>query len=223
MSNDELEAAKYAALVEEDEARERKRLDLVKDNIFDDVSFTNSTGNAVEASNKQSIVIPMLLKKLMVDEWSQISIGVPKTKLLRLPRPYSVASIISIFLQHKYSVLISNTTTEDAVENADIYESYVELFQGLQRYFDAALSAMLLYRNERIQLALLRKLFEEKYPEHPLVLSEIFGVEHLLRLMVKFPASLNSIPVMSADVIQDANKVVVLHSCASNCMGVYIF
>ena len=221
VSKEQVEAAKYAALEEEERVMKKKRLDLMKDNIHDDVSIptissgtsagevSSSTGGS-SANSKQNISIPMLLKKLMVDEWSQISLELPKTKLLRLPRPYSVNSIIAMFLQHKYNGLITNSAPEDIVENTDIYESYQDLFDGFTRYFNTSLSVVLLYRNERIQLATLRKIFEDKFPQKSMIPSEIYGVEHLMRLMVKLPTSLNSISVINTEAIQDANKVLIV-------------
>ena len=200
VSKEQVEAAKYAALEEEERVMKKKRLDLMKDNIHDDVSIptissgtsagevSSSTGGS-SANSKQNISIPMLLKKLMVDEWSQI---------------------IAMFLQHKYNGLITNSAPEDIVENTDIYESYQDLFDGFTRYFNTSLSVVLLYRNERIQLATLRKIFEDKFPQKSMIPSEIYGVEHLMRLMVKLPTSLNSISVINTEAIQDANKVLIV-------------
>jgi hypothetical protein len=52
----------------------------------------------------------------------------------------------------------------------------VEVVDGIQKYFDAALGSLLLYRFERIQYAEAIKSFAGKR------MSEVYGAEHLLRL-----------------------------------------
>jgi hypothetical protein len=51
-----------------------------------------------------------------------------------------------------------------------------EVVDGIQKYFDAALGSLLLYRFERIQYAEAIKSFAGKS------MSEVYGAEHLLRL-----------------------------------------
>lgn len=50
------------------------------------------------------------------------------------------------------------------------------MIDGIQKYFDAALGSLLLYRFERIQYAEAIKTFAGKR------MSEVYGAEHLLRL-----------------------------------------
>lgn len=60
----------------------------------------------------------------------------------------------------------------------------MEILNGLRSYFDKALPAMLLYRQEREQYA-------EAVPEDsPVPPSFIYGAEHLLRLFGKDKSSL---------------------------------
>jgi len=63
-----------------------------------------------------------------------------------------------------------------------------EVVDGLKVYFDRALGSTLLYRFERPQHEeVLAKLKEEKQ-DKDIHMSEIYGAEHLLRLIVRLPS-----------------------------------
>jgi mortality factor 4-like protein 1 len=68
----------------------------------------------------------------------------------------------------------------------------VEVIDGIQKYFDAALGSLLLYRFERIQYAEAIKTFAGKR------MSEVYGAEHLLRLFGTHHTALRDFSIGSA-------------------------
>lgn len=112
------------------------------------------------------IQLPTTLKKQLVDDCEFVTqLG----KLVKLPRNPTVDDILKKYLEHK-------TKKEGAVG-----DSVVEILNGLRSYFDKALPAMLLYKQERQQ-------YSEAVPERNNVApSTVYGAEHFLRLFVKLP------------------------------------
>ncbi|XP_019174693.1 PREDICTED: protein MRG1-like isoform X2 [Ipomoea nil] len=115
-----------------------------------------------------NIQIPSSLKKQLVDDCEFIThLG----KLVQLPRSPSVNEILSKYSDYRLK--------KDGI----IADSVSEILSGLQCYFDKALSAMLLYKNEREQ-------YQEAITDG-VSPSSVYGAEHLLRLFVKFPEILH--------------------------------
>jgi hypothetical protein len=94
--------------------------------------------------NAYRIDIPNLLKKQLVDEYSMIITQSP-SRLLRLPKAdhANVKSVLSDYLDEKRCKQSTDTSQLLLLE---------DLFRGLERYFDKALPAILLYRQERSQV-----------------------------------------------------------------------
>ncbi|KAL2644598.1 hypothetical protein R1flu_012185 [Riccia fluitans] len=118
-----------------------------------------------EPDNLMKIPIPAVLKKQLVDDWELIQSG----KSIKLPRKPCVDEILKSYRELKTK---REGTDEDSVG---------EVLEGLQAYFDRALPAMLLYKQERAQYA---EAVSDGNLGPP---SSIYGVEHLLRLFVKLP------------------------------------
>ncbi|XP_009609315.1 protein MRG1-like isoform X1 [Nicotiana tabacum] len=111
-----------------------------------------------------NIQIPPQLKKQLIDDCEFVNhLG----KLVKLPRSPNVDEILKKY--HDYRL------KKDGV----ISDSVGEILSGLQCYFDKALPAMLLYKNEREQYQ--ESIRDDAAP------SSIYGAEHLLRLFVKLP------------------------------------
>ncbi|KAI5655248.1 hypothetical protein M9H77_32435 [Catharanthus roseus] len=111
-----------------------------------------------------NIHIPATLKKQLIDDCeSTTHLG----KLVKLPRSPNVEEILSKY--HDYRL----------TKDGQIVGSVGEILNGLRSYFDKALPAMLLYKNERHQ-------YEEMVSDN-VTPSAIYGAEHLLRLFVKLP------------------------------------
>lgn len=228
-------AAPPAVPVEtEEQARKRRKVALSQNLFVVEPLLPGIDDTAVAASSsssKQSILIPGLLKKYLVDDWSNISVETcvpppdrigtgtgaaivaPYTKLLRLPRPHSVSTIISMFLEHKYAATVGAGAEPDE-SAAGIYQSCLEAMTGLRSYFNSALPAILLYRQEREHLDAMRARVREHNREHgasmQFVPANVYGAEHLVRLCVKLPGYLNTHLLLSQQ--QEHNKVRLLNT-----------
>ncbi|XP_048436505.1 protein MRG1-like [Pyrus x bretschneideri] len=108
--------------------------------------------------------MPQTLKKQLVDDCEFIThLG----KLVKLPRTPNVDDIFKKYLDYR---------SKDSKKKA---QSVEEILKGLCCYFDKALPAMLLYKNERQQY--------EKAITDDVSPSSVYGAEHLLRPFVKLP------------------------------------
>lgn len=118
--------------------------------------------------NLLNIEIPPTLKKQLLDDCEYVNhLG----KLVRLPRTPNVDDILKKYFAARVK------------KNNKLSEAIQEILSGLRCYFDKALRAMLLYKNERKQ-------YEEVSAEH-IPPSTVYGAEHLLRLFVKLPEILH--------------------------------
>lgn len=131
--------------------------------------------------NKQvNIQMPFSLKKQLVEDWKNVTQG--ECKLVPLPRKPTVAQVIKTYLESKREKVHEGETAEEKeLKNVE------GIMEGVQSYFDRALSSILLYRMERRQYQELRQKQTEEVP-----LSQIYGAEHLIRLFVRLPVLLAS-------------------------------
>ena len=120
--------------------------------------------------------MPLTLKKHMLDEWELITTKREgDARLLKLPRPLSVAQILKDFVQSK-----------QAKADTEQFQLYADLFDGLQLYFDRSCPRVLLYRQEREQWNdIVAKVGQDVSPSH------VYGPEHLIRLFSKLPGLLS--------------------------------
>lgn len=118
--------------------------------------------------------IPHSLKKHLVDDWTLITQH--EKRLLKLPKPsnQNIRAIIDMYL------LIKKKGTKTMPFN-----DLQQLLEGLRIQFDMALPNLLLYRQEHPQYHVIMKKFDRKLP------SEIFGAEHLIRLLQRMPKMLS--------------------------------
>ncbi|CAN6721658.1 unnamed protein product [Malus baccata var. baccata] len=124
--------------------------------------------------------MPQPLKKQLVDDCEFITdLG----KLVKLPRTPNVNDIFKKYLDYR--------SKKDSIKKA---QSIEEILKGLCCYFDKALPAMLLYKNERQQY--------EKAITDDVSPSSVYGAEHLLRLFVKLPELL-----LDANIEEETLKV----------------
>lgn len=115
-----------------------------------------------------NIQIPHQLKKQLVDDCEFVMhLG----KLVLLPRSPTVDGLLSQYSDYRLQ------------KDGMISDSLREILSGLQRYFDKALYALLLYKNEREQ-------YQEVIGGGDVCPSFVYGAEHLLRLFVKLPEML---------------------------------
>ncbi|CAK4073205.1 unnamed protein product [Aphanomyces euteiches] len=131
-------------------------------NPFDDSVVSKDDARDLEEVVQEiqiQIPIPMTLKKILIDDWKNIT---QQEQWIDLPRTPSVKTMIADFLA-------ATEPTDDTLR---------PIFDGLQLYFDKALPLLLLYRQERAQYNQLGS---------DIVPSSVYGAEHLLRLFVRLP------------------------------------
>ncbi|KAH9111636.1 hypothetical protein LEN26_002250 [Aphanomyces euteiches] len=131
-------------------------------NPFDDSVVSKDDARDLEEVVQEiqiQIPIPMTLKKILIDDWKNIT---QQEQWIHLPRTPSVKTMIADFLA-------ATEPTDDTLR---------PIFDGLQLYFDKALPLLLLYRQERAQYNQLGS---------DIVPSSVYGAEHLLRLFVRLP------------------------------------
>ncbi|SAM04882.1 hypothetical protein [Absidia glauca] len=113
--------------------------------------------------------IPEPLKCQLVDDWENIT---KNQQLVPLPREPTITQILAQYKQYKLEKKSGKTWNPDLID---------EVSQGLCMYFNKALGTMLLYQFERQQYSDLRR------KHHNKDMTDIYGVEHLLRLYVQLP------------------------------------
>ncbi|KAF4584393.1 hypothetical protein GQ602_005766 [Ophiocordyceps camponoti-floridani] len=129
--------------------------------------------------NKPMIIIPVPdhVQAMLVDDWENIT---KNNQLVPLPHPKPVSKILENYLDYE------KPHREQGSASMDILE---EVIAGLREYFEKALSRILLYRFERHQYMAIRKLWDnstEETSEYKSV-SDVYGAEHLARLIVSLP------------------------------------
>ncbi|KAF0719954.1 Aste57867_675 [Aphanomyces stellatus] len=138
-------------------------------NPFDDSVVAKDTARDLEEVVQEiqiSIPIPMTLKKILIDDWKNIT---QQDQWIDLPRSLTVHAIISNYLK------------DEADKGTDL-ETMKPILEGLQSYFDKALPLLLLYRQERPQYDQITADTAATTP-----MSKVYGAEHLLRLFVRLP------------------------------------
>ncbi|CCE82427.1 Piso0_002153 [Millerozyma farinosa CBS 7064] len=108
------------------------------------------------------------LKYLLVDDWEFVT---KERKVIDVPAAKPVSTIIADYCNYKKAQKASRASL-DAVD---------EVATGLIVYFNKSLGIMLLYKLERLQYFNLLKKNPDFTP------SDIYGLEHLLRLFVSLP------------------------------------
>ncbi|KAI0025917.1 MRG-domain-containing protein [Xylariomycetidae sp. FL0641] len=122
------------------------------------------------------IIIPDVLKGFLVDDWENVT---KNMQLVPLPHPKPVTKILSDYAAYETPKRSAGSSHVDIL---------TETLAGVKEYFDKALGRILLYRYERGQYAELYK--QMNAAEGELAgksASDVYGVEHLMRLMVSLP------------------------------------
>ncbi|XP_047947374.1 protein MRG1-like isoform X2 [Salvia hispanica] len=126
----------------------------------------------VPSEKHVNLQIPSILKKQLVDDHESIThLG----QLVKLPRNPSACEILNKYLDYQVK------------KDGKIVETVKEIVDGLRCYFDKALPAMLLYKEERQQ-------YKEVIADN-VSPSGVYGAEHLLRLFVKLPEMLSCVHI----------------------------
>ncbi|DAZ93243.1 TPA: hypothetical protein N0F65_007943 [Lagenidium giganteum] len=136
-----------------------------------------------------NIPMPFTLKKLLVEDWKHVTHE--PYKLVPLPRQPSVNHIIKSYLEAK-KAKVKGDPAED--KEYQCIQNIEGIMEGIQSYFDRSLGSILLYRMERKQYHDIRRKNED------VPLSEIYGMEHLVRLFVRLPLLLGSAQIPDRDI-----------------------
>jgi mortality factor 4-like protein 1 len=135
------------------------------------MNFDNKLNDNEIINLKCNFEFPEILKNRLINDWDHI---MKQKDLIKLPRIPSVHEILTSYI-HQYQENMNSQINEVILD--------------LQNYFNKSLGILLLYRFERQQYREILKTYPNKK------LSEIYGVEHLLRLFVKFPQLLSSVEI----------------------------
>jgi mortality factor 4-like protein 1 len=122
------------------------------------------------------IYMPDRLKSLLVDDWENIT---KNLQLVQLPSAYPAGVILDEYLKHVKDANARTNIEQDIVE---------EVIAGLKEYFNKSVGRLLLYRFEREQFYDIWTRINQ--PTDDLAgkpLADIYGGEHLLRLLVTMP------------------------------------
>lgn len=163
----------------------------LKEEDFDEIDYQPP----LKKRQELKIPVPEVLKVVLVDDWEAVT---RHGQLVSLPRSPCVDDIL-----HEFKEYVLELPEADAP--LDIEERLPSVLIGFKQYFDAcvyqyqladvrlliglpssALGAHLLYRFERAQYADIRRRFIESPdlpPEQWKSESQIYGAEHLLRLI----------------------------------------
>lgn len=122
------------------------------------------------------IYMPDRLKSLLVDDWENIT---KNLQLVQLPSSRPAGVILDEYQKYAQATGSRNGTELDILE---------EVIAGLKEYFNKALGRLLLYRFEREQFYDIDTRINQPTDDlagKPLI--DIYGGEHLLRLLVTMP------------------------------------
>lgn len=139
--------------------------------------------------------IPFAIKKRLVDDTETIG---NEGSLVPLPRPTTVRSLLA-----KYREGVN----EEAARMLRLPEETIrDALVGIEDTFDAALGRVLLLKLERTQYAKLLEAYPGRRP------GDLYGAEHLARLLVKLPqlladaqiekAQADAVMIVATDLLQ---------------------
>jgi len=143
--------------------------------------------------------IPEALKLILVDDWEAVT---KNYQLVTIPRDPTVVDILAEFQTHCEGLADRELPSRDTVLSTFI--------SGLQLYFERSLGTNLLYRFERGQYAEARRKWitgQHVIIGKELAMSQVYGAEHLLRLLV-------NLPKMIAQTSLDQDSVTILKEYA---------
>ncbi|KAJ6482144.1 MRG-domain-containing protein [Mycena vitilis] len=141
--------------------------------------------------------IPEQIKVKLVDDWETVT---KDCKLVTLPRSPTVEELLKEF--ESYLKETKPAHLKDPIGLAPTVVS------GLQVYFDRSLANHLLYRFERPQYTAIRSKYitgQNVVIGQEKEMSEIYGAEHLLRMLVTLPTMIaqSSLDAESTDIVRD--------------------
>ena len=126
------------------------------------------------------IVLPMSLKKVMMLSWENLR---HRQLIFDLPAAVSVKKALDMYLELKFNLVGHQSFAKNSEERERIKRrkaGWIDMTEGIVLFFDKAIESRLLYRQEVPQYKAIIS-SSEKTP------SDIYGCEHLLRLLLRLP------------------------------------
>lgn len=163
----------------------------------------NATGNVATEKKKaptNKISLPFSLKKVMLSSWENIS---QQQLVQNLPAVVTVRKALDSYLEAKMSLVVRKGARLGGSEDRENLRRRKvgcrDMAEGVALFFDKGLETRLLYRQEIPQFkALATSSFAGKR------LSEVYGCEHLLRLLLRLPDILT-------ECVSDDKRRLILH------------
>lgn len=145
-------------------------------------SASTSTTKSKQLLSRLNLNFPPELKHLLVNDWEFIT---KDRKLISLPSQYPINQILQDYKTYRTKQLTLKLT-----KNSYQLSILIEILTGLEIYFNKSLSLILLYKYEHLQyLNFLKENIIN--PQQDILQSNIYGLEHLLRLIISFPGLLS--------------------------------
>ncbi|KAK6457343.1 MRG-domain-containing protein [Scheffersomyces xylosifermentans] len=149
---------------------------VVSDSKNGEVPKKRSKTTATSSNKKSNPLIQLEfnkeLKYLLINDWEYIT---RDRKIVELPSKKPISSLLQDYRKFRSSQL-------STAEQIDILQ---EILMGLELYFNKSLSLTLLYKYENLQY--LNFLKQEVINSTTKSQSKVYGVEHLLRLLISLP------------------------------------
>ncbi|KAF7329018.1 MRG-domain-containing protein [Mycena venus] len=141
--------------------------------------------------------IPEQIKVKLVDDWETVT---KDNKLVTLPRSPTVEELLK-----EFEAYLKETKPAHLKDPLALAPTVVS---GLQVYFDRSLANHLLYRFERPQYTTIRSKYitgQNVVIGQEKEMSEIYGAEHLLRMLVTLPTMIaqSTLDAESTDIVRD--------------------
>jgi mortality factor 4-like protein 1 len=115
---------------------------------------------------------PDILKSILVDDWENVT---RNNQLVKLPSATPVSVILDDYCDFEIKKRAEGSAEADILQ---------EVTQGLKKYMNIGVGKILLYKQERPQyLAIWKRVHHVGDDLQGKLMSEIYGAEHLLRLM----------------------------------------
>jgi len=122
-----------------------------------------------------NLPVPDHIQAMLVDDWENVT---KNNQLVPLPHDKPVEKIFEDYLNAERQNRPAGSASMDILE---------EVIAGFREYFEKALSRILLYRFERHQYMEMRKLIDSEEDTLHKSVCDIYGAEHLARLIVTLP------------------------------------
>ncbi|KAJ7645828.1 MRG-domain-containing protein [Mycena rosella] len=146
---------------------------------------------------EMKLTIPEQIKAKLVDDWETVT---KNQKLVTLPRSPTVQELLK-----EFEAYLKETKPPQLKDPLVLAPTVVS---GILVYFDRSLANHLLYRFERPQYTAVRARYitgQDVVIGQEKEMSEIYGAEHLLRMLVTLPTMIaqSTLDAESTDIIKD--------------------